>query len=85
LSVADQGVGITPEEQQWLGRKSYRSKRHQSAVSGSGLGFWIASTFIKANGGSIAVSSRGHGMGTTVSVYLPASHMAASEKALANE
>jgi K+-sensing histidine kinase KdpD len=85
LSVADQGVGITPEEQQWLGRKSYRSKRHQSAVSGSGLGFWIASTFIKANGGSIAVSSRGHGMGTTVSVSLPASQMAASEKALANE
>lgn len=85
LSVADQGAGITPEEQQWLGRKSYRSQRHQSTVSGSGLGFWIASTFIKANGGTIAVSSRGHGLGTTVSVSLPASQMAASETALANE
>jgi K+-sensing histidine kinase KdpD len=85
LSVTDQGAGVTPEEQQWLGRKSYRSQRHQSTVSGSGLGFWIASTFIKANGGTITVTSRGHGLGTSVSVFLPASQMAASETALANE
>jgi K+-sensing histidine kinase KdpD len=85
LSVADQGAGITAEEQQMLGRRSYRSQRHQSTISGSGLGFWIASTFVNANGGAIAVSSLGRGLGTTVSVSLPASQMAVSETAMANE
>ncbi|WP_198026611.1 DUF4118 domain-containing protein [Bradyrhizobium sp. ARR65] len=73
LTVSDQGVGITPDELHELGHRSFRSKRHQASVPGSGLGFWIASTFVRANGGTITVSSRGHGMGTTVSIALPAS------------
>lgn len=74
LSISDQGVGITPDEQQYLGRRSFRSSRHQASVPGSGLGFWIASTFVQANGGTIAVLSQGHGQGTTVTISLPASH-----------
>jgi K+-sensing histidine kinase KdpD len=86
LSISDQGVGITPEEQQQLGRRSFRSRRHQATIPGSGLGFWIASTFIHANSGSIFVSSRGQGQGTMVSISLPASQTAISElAALANE
>jgi K+-sensing histidine kinase KdpD len=86
LSIADQGVGITLEEQQQLGLRSFRSARHQATVPGSGLGFWIASTFVQANGGTIAVASPGQGLGTTVSISLPASGMTASElTALANE
>src|SRR5207245_8274713 len=61
--VSDQGVGITADEQQQLGHRSFRSARHQSSIPGSGLGFWIASTFIQANGGTIAVHSRGPGQG----------------------
>ena len=53
LSISDQGVGITPDEQQQLGRRSFRSQRHQATIPGSGLGFWIASTFVRANGGTI--------------------------------
>jgi len=71
LSISDQGVGITPDEQQQLGRKSFRSLRHQASVPGSGLGFWIASTFIKANQGSIEIVSGGQGQGTTASIILP--------------
>jgi K+-sensing histidine kinase KdpD len=71
LSVSDQGVGITPDEQQLLGRRSFRSQRHQATVPGSGLGFWIASTFVRANGGTIDMSSRGHGLGATASITLP--------------
>jgi K+-sensing histidine kinase KdpD len=71
LSVSDQGVGITPDEQQQLGRRSFRSQRHQATIPGSGLGFWIASTFVRANGGSIGMSSRGHGLGATASIVLP--------------
>jgi two-component system sensor histidine kinase KdpD len=69
LSISDRGVGITPDEQQYLGRRSFRSARHQASVPGSGLGFWIASTFVQANGGS-----QGQGQGTTVTISLPASH-----------
>jgi K+-sensing histidine kinase KdpD len=75
LSISDQGVGITPDEQQQLGRRSFRSRRHQTTIPGSGLGFWIASTFVRANGGTIEISSRGQGQGTTASIALPASPM----------
>jgi K+-sensing histidine kinase KdpD len=78
LSVSDHGVGITPDEQQQLGRRSFRSHRHQATIPGSGLGFWIASTFVKANGGTIDISSRGQGLGTTASIALPGSRTGAS-------
>jgi K+-sensing histidine kinase KdpD len=81
LSISDQGVGITPDERQQLGRRSFRSQRHQATIPGSGLGFWIASTFVAANGGTIDVSSRGQGQGTTASIALPGSLMTASESA----
>jgi K+-sensing histidine kinase KdpD len=79
LAISDQGVGITPDEQQQLGRRSFRSQRHQATVPGSGLGFWIASTFVRANGGTIDISSRGQGLGTTATIILPGSPMTASE------
>jgi K+-sensing histidine kinase KdpD len=86
LSISDQGVGITPDEQQYLGRRSFRSQRYQATIPGSGLGFWIASTFVGANGGTIGISSPGQGLGTTASITLPASGMKPSElTALTNE
>ncbi|MGJ5206138.1 sensor histidine kinase [Bradyrhizobium sp. HKCCYLR20261] len=75
VQVVDQGVGITPEEQQQLGHRSFRGSRHRASVPGSGLGFWIASTFVQANHGRISVQSRGSGQGTTVSIALPASDL----------
>jgi two-component system sensor histidine kinase KdpD len=79
LSVSDQGVGITPDEQQQLGRRSFRGPRHQATIPGSGLGFWIASTFVRANGGTIDISSRGQGLGTTASIALPGSQPKTSD------
>jgi K+-sensing histidine kinase KdpD len=73
LSVSDRGVGITPDERSKLGSRSYRSRRHSEKVSGSGLGLWVASTFIMANSGNIEILSRGEGLGTTASIILPAS------------
>jgi K+-sensing histidine kinase KdpD len=71
LSISDQGVGITPDEQQQLGRRSFRGQRHQATIPGSGLGFWIATTFIKVNDGSIEIVSGSQGLGTTASIVLP--------------
>ena len=72
IRVSDQGVGITPDEQGKLGHRSFRAARHQASVPGSGLGFWIASTFVHAHGGTISIQSRGQGQGTAVTIALPA-------------
>jgi two-component system sensor histidine kinase KdpD len=70
LSVTDQGSGLTADEQSQLGRRCYRSERN-AAVPGSGLGLWIASTFVAANGGSLHAESQGPSLGATVSLRLP--------------
>lgn len=85
LSVVDQGLGITPDEQEQLGRRSFRSQRHEGTIPGSGLGFWIATTFVRACGGTMTVSSRGPGLGTTVSISLPASRPLSEVAALDHE
>jgi K+-sensing histidine kinase KdpD len=85
LSFSDQGVGITPDEQPQLGRRSFRSQRHQATIPGSGLGFWIASTFVRANGGTIEISSPGQGKGTTASIVLPGSQTTSESAGLADE
>jgi K+-sensing histidine kinase KdpD len=81
LSITDQGFGITPDDQRHLGRRSFRSQRHQATIPGSGLGLWIASAFVRANGGTIDISSRGQGQGTTASIALPCSPIKTSELA----
>ena len=73
LSISDQGVGITADEQPQLGRRLFRSQRHQATIPGSGLGFWIASIFVGANGGTIDIASPGQGLGATASITLPGS------------
>src|SRR5258706_3336418 len=54
LSVRDAGVGLTPEENEHLGERFFRSPRSAPTTSGSGLGLWIAKAFVTANGGTIA-------------------------------
>jgi K+-sensing histidine kinase KdpD len=79
LSISDQGVGITADEQPQLGRRLFRSRRHQATIPGSGLGFWIASIFVGANSGTIDITSPGQGLGATASITLPGSPMEQSE------
>jgi two-component system, OmpR family, sensor histidine kinase KdpD len=71
ISISDRGAGITAEERAQLGQRSFRGERHRDVVPGAGLGFWIASTFISANNGSIEIMSEGLGCGTTASIILP--------------
>ncbi len=74
LSVTDGGLGLTPDEKTRIGRHPFRGLRHPVGSSGSGLGLWVASAFIAANGGTLDVMSQGPGLGTTVSLRLPAAH-----------
>jgi two-component system sensor histidine kinase KdpD len=70
ISVTDRGCGLTAEEKGTLGKRCYRGERH-AAAAGSGLGLWIASTFIAANRGILFAESDGPYLGTTVTVRLP--------------
>jgi two-component system sensor histidine kinase KdpD len=72
LSVSDEGSGLTPEEAQQLFQRAFRNPRHAASAPGSGLGLWIGNTFVAANGGTLDVTSRGAGLGTTGSIRLPA-------------
>jgi K+-sensing histidine kinase KdpD len=72
LSVSDEGAGLTTEEKQQLGNRSFRGTRHINRVPGAGLGLWIADTFVVANGGTLDARSAGPGLGTTMSIRLPA-------------
>jgi K+-sensing histidine kinase KdpD len=71
LSVTDQGVGLTADEKGQLGKRSFRGQRNPLGASGSGLGLWIASTFVAANGGTLHAESPGPNLGTTISLRLP--------------
>jgi K+-sensing histidine kinase KdpD len=51
ISVIDKGVGLTTDEKARLAERFFRGQRHDGKISGSGLGMWIANTFIMSNGG----------------------------------
>lgn len=72
LSVSDQGAGLTPDERQRVGQRSFRGVRHAAAIPGSGLGLWIANTLVAANDGRLDAESGGPGLGTTARIRLPA-------------
>ena len=71
LSVGDQGAGLTAAERTKMWDRFARGERHAATISGSGLGLWIASAFIAANGGKINAVSEGPRLGTTVAIELP--------------
>jgi two-component system sensor histidine kinase KdpD len=71
LAVSDQGAGLSPEDSAHLGERFFRGSRHIQSTPGSGLGFWIANSFVAANGGTIEATSAGEDKGTTVTMRLP--------------
>lgn len=68
LQVADNGIGMSPEEVQRVFEPLYRSPRVM-AVSGTGLGLSIVDRVVKASGGRISVDSK-LDRGTTFVIYL---------------
>jgi len=70
FSVQDNGVGIPANVVKNLFRKFYRSHRSREAVSGTGIGLYIAKAFVESHGGSISVTSK-ENEGSTFSFTLP--------------
>jgi signal transduction histidine kinase len=70
VSVADNGPGITSEEQRVIFEKFGRGSRVGTSIPGAGLGLFIARSIAEAHGGSLRVESQ-PGEGATFTVRLP--------------
>lgn len=70
FSVADRGIGMTPEQVARVFDKFYRADASDTAVGGLGLGMSIVRNIVEAHGGNIWVESE-PGRGTTVHFLLP--------------
>lgn len=69
LSVQDQGIGISPQDQEHLFERFFRA-RNVSNIPGTGLGLYIIARYLELMGGTIALRSRlAHG--TTVTITIP--------------
>jgi signal transduction histidine kinase len=65
ITVADEGMGMTPEQVEKIFDKFYRVDASDTAIEGTGLGMTIVKYIVEAHGGRIWVESE-HGKGTTV-------------------
>lgn len=72
ISIADQGIGISVEDQQRLFEPFRRVGPSKQTVPGLGLGLFIVSRIVEAHGGRIEVESRPN-RGATFRVRLPLS------------
>ena len=69
IDVSDDGIGISPEDQQHVFERFYRTDKARDR-SGSGLGLAIVKWIVELHNGQISVkSSLGHG--TTFEIILP--------------
>lgn len=80
LTVSDSGIGIAPENLDYVFDRFYRVSTNRGEV-GAGLGLAIVKSICHAHGGSISVTSK-PGVGTAFCVTLPsAAHDAGSAPA----
>jgi len=70
IVIADQGVGMTPEQLERVFDKFYRADASNTAIPGTGLGMTIVKHIVEAHGGQVRVKSM-PGHGTRVSFTLP--------------
>jgi signal transduction histidine kinase len=69
LTVEDQGVGISAEDQEHLFERFFRA-RNVTNVPGTGLGLYIIAKYLELMNGTISLQST-LGVGTTVTVTIP--------------
>ena len=71
VSVTDEGIGITPEEQARLFTRFVRiEKQSTQHISGTGLGLWLSREIARMHDGDLTVEST-PGSGSTFTLQLP--------------
>lgn len=70
IDIADNGIGLTPEEAASLFQPFRRIAAASVGVEGSGLGLYIVKQLVERMGGSVAVNSK-PGVGSRFTVCLP--------------
>ena len=72
LTIQDEGIGLTPQQQDQLFTKFYRASNPlPQAVEGTGLGLYITKVLVQQLGGSIKVAHSTPNEGTCFEVILP--------------
>lgn len=69
ISVADNGIGISEEDQQHLFERFFRAKNSIN-IQGTGLGLHIVSKYLELMNGRITIQSKLN-EGCTVTIYVP--------------
>ena len=80
IEIADQGIGISKQEQHKVFRRFYRSKDHRvQANSGSGVGLYLVRRIVEEHHGNVSVRSekgkKGDYPGSIFIVQLPNSNL----------
>lgn len=70
LTLADDGIGMTPEQEAHIFERFYRADASNTATGGTGLGMAISRLIVERHRGKVWVESE-YGVGTTVHVLLP--------------
>lgn len=72
ISVADNGPGLSEEDQKRIFERFFRAdpSRQRTSQEGSGLGLSIVDSVMQAHGGKVGVISK-HGQGTTFTLFFP--------------
>jgi PAS domain S-box-containing protein len=68
LRIADNGIGMSPEEQARAFDRFYRAS---ASVEGSGVGLSICRSIMEGMGGTVTLESPGRGRGAVATVTLP--------------
>jgi two-component system OmpR family sensor kinase len=78
ISVTDDGTGLAAADVDRIFDRFFRTDRARVGGGGAGLGLSIVRAIAEAQGGHVEASSRGLGLGTTVSVVIPDAGVATS-------
>jgi signal transduction histidine kinase len=70
VTVSDEGMGIPPQEREWIFEPFRRTRRSRELVPGVGLGLSVARKIVAGHGGTLEVESR-VGAGSTFRFRLP--------------